>query len=113
VLRTGVRETDRVARFGGEEFVVLLPDTALVDARPLAERLREQVASQPLVQPNLKLSLTVSIGVAEWRPGSDDATRLMMRADAALYRAKQGGRDRVELAREAPAPVARPASLTS
>jgi diguanylate cyclase (GGDEF)-like protein len=99
VLRAGVRGVDRVARFGGEEFLALLPDTSLADAQPLAERLREQVASQSLVQPQVKLSLTVSIGVAEWRPGSDDVARLLLRADAALYRAKQGGRDRVELAR--------------
>ena len=102
ILRAGVRGIDRVARFGGEEFLVLLPDVSLADAQPLAERLRERVASSSLVQPAASLALTVSIGVAEWRPGSDDLTRLLTRADAALYRAKQGGRDRVEMARERP-----------
>jgi diguanylate cyclase (GGDEF)-like protein len=61
------------------------------------------VASQSLVQPQVKLSLTVSIGVAEWRPGSDDVARLLLRADAALYRAKQDGRNCVRVAEESPA----------
>jgi diguanylate cyclase (GGDEF)-like protein len=102
LLRTAVREVDRVARYGGEEFVVLLPDVSLADAQPLAERLREQVASQGHVQGPLALAFTVSIGVAEWRPGHDDLAQLLSRADAALYRAKQAGRDRVEVSRGEP-----------
>jgi diguanylate cyclase (GGDEF)-like protein len=112
LLRAAVREVDRVARYGGEEFVVLLPDVSLADAQPLAERLREQVASHGHAQGTLALALTVSIGVAEWRPGHDDLLQLLARADAALYRAKEGGRDRVELSRGEPAgasPQPRPA----
>ena len=105
LLRAAVREVDRVARYGGEEFVVLLPDVSLADAQPLAERLREQVASQGHVQGPLALAFTVSIGVAEWRPGHDDLAQLLSRADAALCRAKQGGRDRVEVSRGEPLPV--------
>ena len=111
LLRAAVREVDRVARYGGEEFVVLLPDVSLADAQPLAERLREQVASQGHVQGALALAFTVSIGVAEWRPGHDDLPQLLSRADAALYRAKQGGRDRVEVSRGEPPPVREPRAV--
>jgi diguanylate cyclase (GGDEF)-like protein len=108
LLRAAVREVDRVARYGGEEFVVLLPDVSLTDAQPLAERLREQVARQGHVEGTLALAFTVSIGVAEWRPGHDDLAQLLSRADAALYRAKQGGRDRVEVSRGERPPAREP-----
>jgi len=79
----------RVARFGGEEFVRLLPDRALADAARESEYLREAVAAMPTGLP-----VTISIGVAALQPG-EDASSLLARADQALYKAKHEGRDRV------------------
>ncbi len=89
-----LRSVDTVGRFGGEEFLVLLPGDSLAQARACAERLREAVAR--LRPPALGGgAITVSLGVAQYRSG-DDAQSLLARADAALYRAKAGGRNRVE-----------------
>ena len=107
VLRGGVREVDRLARFGGEEFVVLLPGLVLADALPLAERLREQVALRSLAQPGASIAFSVSIGIAQWQGGPEDLSRLLVRADAALYQAKLQGRNRVEPAQLGPAAPAR------
>jgi len=95
LLRGHMREIDRLARFGGEEFVVLLPGLALADALPVAERLRQAIAAAPLPHGDALMPLSVSIGIAEWGGARDDPSRLLVRADAALYQAKQGGRDRV------------------
>ena len=98
LLRAHMRGVDRLARFGGEEFLVLLPGLALVDALPVAERLRQVVRADPLPHADDMIRLSVSIGMAEWGGPSDDASRLLVRADAALYEAKRRGRDRVALA---------------
>ena len=95
LLRARMRSVDRLARFGGEEFLVLLPGLALADALPVAERLREIVAAEPLVHADGMIPLSVSIGMAEWSGPQEDASRLLVRADAALYEAKRRGRDRV------------------
>ncbi|HEX2676856.1 MAG TPA: GGDEF domain-containing protein [Polyangiales bacterium] len=97
-LRAKLRPTDFVARMGGEEFVVILPHTRGAGARVACERLGQAVRMTAITTreghglPNV----TVSIGVAELLPG-DDAASMVERADAALYRAKNNGRDRVEL----------------
>lgn len=87
-----LRQPDRFGRFGGEEFVVLLPETSLDEARGVAERIRTEVESGNKDLP----PCTVSIGVAV--SGADDleVDAIVARADAAMYRAKQGGRNRVE-----------------
>ena len=90
-----------MARFGGEEFLVLLPGVTLAEAHPVAERLRALVAGTPLAEGGTVIGVSVSIGLAEWAGPAEDLSRLLARADAALYRAKQHGRDRVALA-EAP-----------
>ncbi|WP_249115748.1 sensor domain-containing diguanylate cyclase [Azoarcus sp. L1K30] len=94
VLETRVRETDAVCRWGGEEFMVLLPRTDLHDAARLAESLREIIAQTRLP---LLPTITVSIGVAQHQ-ASETTECLLKRADEALYRAKHLGRNRVELA---------------
>ena len=99
LLRAHMRSVDRLARFGGEEFLVLLPGLALADALPVAERLREMVAAVPLAHADGMIPLSVSIGMAEWSGPQEDASRLLVRADAALYEAKRRGRDRVASAR--------------
>jgi diguanylate cyclase (GGDEF)-like protein len=95
VLRSHMREVDRVARFGGEEFLVLMPGLDLAEALPVAERLRALIASVPLPHGDATTTLSVSIGIAEWGGPQEESSRLLVRADAALYDAKQHGRDRV------------------
>ena len=92
-LRSALRAPDRAFRYGGEEFCVLLPDTDAAGARTLAERARQRVA---LPAEGAMQALSASFGIAVWAPG-DEADALFGRADRALYRAKNAGRDRVEI----------------
>lgn len=98
-LRTAVRPTDHVARFGGEEFAVILPETGPRAARGVAERLREAVKLAPMKDANGNLlpSVTVSIGGAILPPQDGSAPGLISLADANLYVSKQSGRDRVTM----------------
>ncbi len=94
-----LRVPDVLARFGGEEFILLYPDTTLAGAAIVTERVREAIAKERLVTPTGDvLSLTVSAGVAELRPG-ESLDGLIRRSDDALYEAKEGGRDRAVLAK--------------
>jgi len=97
---SAVRESDMAARFGGEEFVVLAPNASLPEARMLAERIREIVASTPLKIGAITVNNTISIGVSEYDPepqfGSNILEDMIEKADKALYRAKECGRNRVE-----------------
>jgi diguanylate cyclase (GGDEF)-like protein len=90
-LRSRVRQEDVVARFGGEEFLVILPDTGAEGAATAAEDLREAVASQPFPVGRFALPLTVSAGWATWN--GESLERLVARADRGLYAAKEAGRD--------------------
>jgi diguanylate cyclase (GGDEF)-like protein len=98
-LRHGVRPGDLVGRLGGEEFGVLLPDTRVVEAAAVAERLRAQVAGQrvEITGTGPAARITVSIGLASTSDVGYAVDDLLASADAALYRAKAGGRDRVEV----------------
>jgi diguanylate cyclase (GGDEF)-like protein len=91
-LREFLRPTDLVARFGGDEFAVLLPDLKIRQTRQTAERIRQQIAQ--LSPASLPTAITVSIGIAD-RTENDDVATLVQRADAALYDAKEAGRNRV------------------
>jgi diguanylate cyclase (GGDEF)-like protein len=97
-LRGIIRETDLLFRWGGEEFVILLPHTAPAEASPLAERIRVAVAERPFAagEPQGSVAVTVSVGVAGAEEWPIDADVLIARADGACYRAKAGGRNRVE-----------------
>ncbi|MGY4830111.1 diguanylate cyclase [Sphaerotilaceae bacterium SBD11-9] len=97
ILQAQMRDVDRVGRFGGEEFIVLLPGTSSSEALSAAERLREALLRRPWAWQGEVLRLTVSIGVAAWRGPNDGIELLLKRADAALYRAKSLGRDRFEM----------------
>ena len=112
LMTQALRAEDRIGRFGGEEFLVLLPSSDRVRALVQAERLRLEVQLRPLQLEGLSLPLSVSIGVAQWAGNVEDASRLLARADAALYRAKHLGRNRVEPAPDDPgvSPVAESAS---
>ncbi|QBE65158.1 GGDEF domain-containing protein [Pseudoduganella lutea] len=95
LLAESLRAIDTAARFGGEEFVVLMPETEVAVAAVAAERLRAAAAAILVhAEDGREVTLTISIGVAEAIAGDKPST-LLMRADGALYRAKQEGRDRV------------------
>jgi diguanylate cyclase (GGDEF)-like protein len=93
MLLDEVRDSDVVARFGGEEFVILAPHTARAGAIVLAERIRK--AALRGASRLWRESVTVSIGVAELKHVPDTAESLLARADGAMYEAKRRGRDRV------------------
>lgn len=97
-LRSHCRTVDLAARHGGEEFVVLFKDLDTTGAADAAERLRGALASEPLVRGELKLLLTASFGVATLTREDRSFDDLLRRADAALYRAKHEGRNRVVVA---------------
>jgi diguanylate cyclase (GGDEF)-like protein len=90
-----LRVTDFVSRYGGEEFVALLPGEEVSRALIAAERLRHAVAKPFGVGPDLSLAVTISLGVTELRPDTAGAKALLSEADQALYISKQTGRDRV------------------
>jgi diguanylate cyclase len=101
LLKHNIKGQDLVARFGGEEFAVILPTTRLADAATLADRLRELVASRRVQLKDRGQTLgrvTLSIGVAEFRSG-ESCSDWIGRADEALYQAKHDGRNRVAIAR--------------
>jgi two-component system, cell cycle response regulator len=100
LYRHSVRSTDLVARYGGEEFAVILPQTDHEGAALLAERMREAVEGLqiPRVSGGGSLGVTASFGVASVPDTAADRDSLMAAADAALYRAKRGGKNRVERA---------------
>lgn len=93
--RVRLRRLDLFGRLGGEEFGILLPGTNQVGAMALAEHFRNQVAHTPVQSSAGPITLTVSIGLTTFDPGDADPDAILARADAALYRAKEGGRNRV------------------
>lgn len=93
-----LRVQDRLGRLGGDEFVALLPGCDRAHAAAGAERLRQAVQRLPLALGDSTLPLSLTVGVAQWAGAAEDVAHLLMRADAALLRAKRAGRNRVELA---------------
>lgn len=98
VLGRILRSRDLAGRMGGEEFCVLLPETALPQAADVAERLRREYSAASEQAKGLARRVTLSVGVTEWRDCDLGLEDLLLRADQALYRAKNSGRDRVEQA---------------
>lgn len=97
LLRSNLRSTDLCARYGGEEIIILMPGSELLQAQQVAERLREGVSNAPLtLADGREVQLRVSGGLAQWQPGTtlDDLVRS---ADLALYEAKDSGRNRITL----------------
>jgi two-component system, cell cycle response regulator len=95
-LTEAVREVDVVARWGGDEFTLLLPKTGLNGALLLAEKIRSAVGNAPFRIDNASLDITISVGVAAYPEHGSSGKDLVAAADAAMYRAKAGGRNRVE-----------------
>ncbi len=96
-LKKFTRESDFSCRFGGEEFVLLMPNTTLEEGFLMAERLRLKIAEEPfdVGLPQGPLPITASVGVAAYEEPSDTRESILKRADTALYRAKQEGRNRI------------------
>jgi diguanylate cyclase (GGDEF)-like protein len=100
ILRDSAREIDRVGRYGGEEFIVLLPAANVDDARAFAERVRRAVEAREFTYDGGTLRRTLSAGAAAWpHPAIRHQEALVKAADDALYAAKQNGRNRVEVFR--------------
>ncbi|QBK05664.1 diguanylate cyclase [Hylemonella gracilis] len=97
LLRDELRGTDTAGRLGGEEFAVILPGSGMEDARIWAQRLCDAVSARPLAWGARQIHATVSVGVAILSPDDGAADAALSRADAALYRAKEAGRNRVEV----------------
>ncbi|WP_449369622.1 putative bifunctional diguanylate cyclase/phosphodiesterase [Thiomonas sp.] len=97
LLQTRVRKEDQVARWGGEEFLVLLPDSSIETAHAAAEKLRDLISHTRMSVGGSELRLTASFGVSAWESGSPlGSAELLGQCDAALYNAKAGGRNRVK-----------------
>lgn len=94
LLQEHTRGADVVGRIGGEEFAVFAPNTSASDALPLAEKLRQVVASTPVITENHRVDVTVSLGIAELSDQDADLESIATRADEALYEAKRLGRNR-------------------
>ena len=95
-IQAELRYTDVSARYGGDEFIVLLPETPAEGAMDVAERIRESMAAKPLVFDGKAVTSTVSIGVASFPGDGQSLDAIVGRADRALYKAKHSGRNRVE-----------------
>ncbi len=95
VVKSSLRANDFAARYGGEEFLVLLPDQDQPGAVEVAERIRLRIASETEDRANQRQAVTVSIGIATFPDGGQGIDLLLANADAALYRAKNAGRNRV------------------
>jgi len=91
-----INKNDYIGRWGGEEFMVLMKNTKIDQAKLLMDELREKISKKSLSNRDSILTCTVSIGLSQWHDSSDDIESLFIKADRALYRAKKAGRNKVE-----------------
>jgi diguanylate cyclase (GGDEF)-like protein len=97
-LQKNIRDTDFVARYGGEEFAIIFPETYNSSAARVSERVRQAVEKERLsIRGHGRQKITISIGVAAYPANADTLADLVGKADKALYRAKQTGKNRVEV----------------
>ncbi|HEY6617677.1 MAG TPA: GGDEF domain-containing protein, partial [Vicinamibacterales bacterium] len=104
-MKSELRGSDLKCRYGGDEFMVILPDTPLGGARQVSENLRQAMESQPITWNSEHVRITASFGVAVVNPTDQDPLAAVARADAALYRAKEHGRNDVQVEDQPPALV--------
>ena len=97
LIKKHVRETDVSGRYGGEEFTIILSDTTLKNSYIFAERLRKEVEASIVKYNDIELNYTISLGIAEVEPSIKNYEAWIECADAALYRSKEGGRNKVSL----------------
>ncbi len=95
IRENGIRQGDIFARYGGEEFCILLPNTNLKQGFEIAERLRNLIQKHEFIYDGKRLPVTASIGIADYRQGVNTSTDLFKRADSAVYKSKEGGRNQV------------------
>lgn len=95
IREQGIRQGDIFARYGGEEFCILLPNTNLKQGFEIAERLRKLIEKHSFIYDGKRLPVTTSIGIADYRQGVSSGTDLFKRADSAVYKSKEGGRNQV------------------
>ncbi|MGE4559248.1 MAG: diguanylate cyclase [Desulfobulbus sp.] len=96
-MKSMLRSQDSVARWGGEEFVILLPETDIRKGLVVAEKIRSRIGDTPFYAGGISVEVTASFGLAEYEPGSD-AKRVLKKADEAVFAAKDKGRNRIEMA---------------
>lgn len=99
LLRQRLRKTDAVGRYGGEEFVAVLPRCSREEAQMLMEDVRQRLFDIAFTVDQRSFNVTLSAGIAAYRPGVERADQLLQEADAALYRAKSEGRNRICIAK--------------
>ena len=97
VIKDHIREIDFPARYGGEEFALILEETNKKKAFEVGERIRHEIAHTSFYLNNYHLEITISLGIAEFPTDTVDKKELIELADAALYKAKELGRNRVEI----------------
>ena len=95
-MKSMLRSQDAIARWGGEEFVILLPETTLCDGRLVAEKIRRRIADAPFFSNGEEIQITASFGVAEFGHDSE-ISQVLRAADNAVYAAKKKGRNRIEI----------------
>jgi two-component system, cell cycle response regulator len=95
IRENGIRQGDILARYGGEEFCIILPNTNLKQGFEIAERIRKMIEKHTFLYDNKRLPVTASIGVADYRQGMESTTDLFKRADSAVYKSKELGRNQV------------------
>lgn len=100
VVKNSIRRSDMIARYGGEEFIVLFPNMDITQAEETSEMLRKRIQDTPVKTRDLNLAVTVSFGVASYPLNAHSEENLVKAADRALYKAKNGGRNRVVISDE-------------
>ena len=98
VKESGIRTEDMLGRFGGEEFMIVMPDAAIETASRVAERIRSSIESHAFEYGGTRIPVTASLGVVSWSPAYDVPDKMIEAADQLLYKSKQGGRNRVTVA---------------
>ncbi len=95
IAGANLRKSDFFARYGGEEFVIILPSTPQNGCQQVGERLRQAIASTPISWENISINATISVGVTQMRPATENCQALLSEVDKALYASKSNGRNRV------------------
>jgi len=99
-LREQIRHPDTIGRYGGEEFLIVLPNSEIKAAAEQASRLCQRIRTMQIKSNDYVLSVTISIGVAQYKVGNENWEQLLQRADTAMYQAKKNGRDQWAVAEE-------------